>query len=461
MRRLFYILILLSSIGYSQTPTLLGVHGSNSPQTLQNLGAQLARYGFTDYKIKEGINSGSTQVIDKARKLDSLNIKQVVFLTWPDTTSVNEYERIPTGIDSLEVFQYLDILLDSIGPHIEYIQISQEPFGASSYDPNEDFSDILNWWQSVAVFIRNKQQQNPSELGHLKLLTGGITGVNGAISNPNSQIAALIASLIEFGETYCDAIDVHLHLVDITMGVDIINYIKSKTNHPLTCTEWSQAKAAGVNGTNWINTVNTAFNSTHPFYGFTNKQVIDSAYVTKIDSSDWDLLIATSPHTTSFIYDFYSIMDSNCFELACYASPFQYGSPTYDWVQLYASKTVVQYMHPNNPFYQEYINLSNIIHSGQFNTNCSLLSIIDEENNYQKVQLYPNPFSDYATIEFENNNEIYSISIFNVLGEEVQILSNITSNKITINRKNLANGVYFYQLYSNNKIRSIGKFIIE
>jgi len=445
----------------AQTPTLLGVHGSNSPQTLQGLGVQIARYGFTDYKIKEGINSGSTQVIDKARVLDSLNIEQVVFLTWPDTTSIDEYERIPTGLDSIEVLQNLDIFLDNIGSYIEYIQISQEPFGASSYNPNHQISEILHWWQAVAIFIRNKQQQNPNDFGHIKIITGGITGVSGAINNPNSQVAILIDSVIVFGENYCDAIDIHLHLVDITMGENIINYMQSKTNHPLVCTEWSQAKSASPNGTNWINTINTAFNNPHPFANLTNKQIIENAYVTPLDSSEWDMLIATSPYIIDFIRDFYAVMDSNCFEFACYASPYQYGSPTYDWVQLYASKTVSQYMYSNNPFYQEFISLSNLINSGQFNTNCTPLGINKDENNYQKVLLYPNPFNDYATFEFNSNNEIYSLSIFNILGEKVRVLSNITSNKITINREKLVNGVYLYQLNSDNKILSIGKFIIN
>ena len=113
--------LMLGSINiYAQSPTLLGTHGSNSPQILQNLGVQIARYGFTDYDIKKSRMNGGTNAFDKARILDALNIEQVVHLTWPDTTSVNEYERIPRGADSIEVFQYLDTLIDEIGTYIEY-----------------------------------------------------------------------------------------------------------------------------------------------------------------------------------------------------------------------------------------------------------------------------------------------------------------------------------------------------
>jgi len=123
------LVLLLESMGsYAQSPTLLGTHGSNSPQALYGLGAQIARYGFTDLKIKEGIINGSNQVQSRAITLDSLNIQQVVYLTWPDTSSVNEHERIPTGLDSIEVFQNLDTFINEIGPYIEYIQILSRTF---------------------------------------------------------------------------------------------------------------------------------------------------------------------------------------------------------------------------------------------------------------------------------------------------------------------------------------------
>ncbi|MCF6296152.1 MAG: T9SS type A sorting domain-containing protein [Flavobacteriaceae bacterium] len=462
MKLFFAIVIMMQSclLLHSQAPTLFGVHGSSSPQVLQDLGAQIARYGFTDYQIKNAINNNSTQAIDKAINLNNLGIKQVVHLTWPDTTSVNEYERIPVGIDSIEVFQYLDTLITSIGPYIDYIQISQEPFGATSYNPNEQITNVIDWWKAVALFIRNKQSLNPTELGHIQLITGGITGVNGAIADPNSQIAALIDSVINFGETYCDAIAIHMHVVDTIMGENIINYIKSRTNFPLACTEWSQAKAAMSVGTNWINLINTTFDSTHPYYGLTNKQVMYSAYLNPMDGTEWDSFISTSPFTPNFIPDFYSIMDINCFEFVCFGGAFQFGSPGYDWASLYASKTVSQ-TYPNNPFFSEFVNVSYLINNGLYTTNCSLLGISDN-NYYQQLNIYPNPFYEYATIEFNNNNnEIYTLSIFNILGKKVREISNIKINKIVVNRDNLRVGIYFLRLYSNNQIRGVGKFIIK
>ncbi len=465
MRKLIIILALLFQSGgiYANNPTLLGTHGSNDPKTLRSLGVQIARYGFSDDKIKSGIISGTAKGLNKIRKLDSLGIQSVVFLTWPDSASVDEYERIPTGADSAEVFKYLNIFLDQVGRYINYIQISQEPFGASSYDPSQKITDILNWWRTVAQFIRNKQISNPIDLGHIKLIAGGITGVSGAINNPNSPIASLIDSLITFGEDYCDAIDLHLHVTDITMGENIIKYIKFRTNHRLSCTEWSQAKAAGPNGTNWLNNVNTAFDSPHPFAGLTNKRIIENAYSSPIDSSEWKVLISTSPFTTGFIADFYALMDSNCFKFACYAGVFQYGSPLYDWNHLIASQTVVQYRYHNNPFYNEFVNLSGIISDGLYQSNCSTSSMADAPvESKQNILVYPNPFDDFTTLEFDNGiNETYTLNLFNILGEKVRAVSNISTDRITISREGLKSGDYFFQLLSGKRIVVAGKLLIR
>ncbi len=468
MKKVIIIIALLLKmiITYAQPPALLGTHGSNSPPILQNLDVQIARYGFTDYEIKHVIINGSTGALDKARTLNTLNIKQVVHLTWPDTTSSNDYERIPAGADSIEVFQYLDAFLDKIGTYIEYIQISQEPFGASSYNPEEEITNVIKWWKAVALFIKSKQAANPNDLGHIKLMTGGITGVNGAIGNPDGFMAPLIDSVIVFGEKYCDVIDLHLHVVNIAMGENIINYIKSKTNHPLSCTEWSQAKAATKDGTNWLDADNTIFSPPHPLADSTNKKVIDLAYSAPMDSTEWNALIATSPFTPNFIYDFYAVMDSNCFELVCYAGVFQYGSPTFDWNQLLASKTVIQYNgypYPNTPFYNDFIHLAEMLQSGAYTSNCSITSLNDKTlNTTHNYSVYPNPFNDAATIKFNNPaNTIYTLKLYNSLGENVRVISNISTEKILIKRNNLKSGVYFFQLYSGRQMYATGKLIIE
>ncbi len=157
-------------------------------------------------------------------------------------------------------------------------------------------------------------------------------------------------------------------------------------------------------------------------------------------------------------------MDSNCFEFACFGGVFQFGSPVFDWDQLIASKTVKQYRYHNNPFYDEFTDLSGIISNGLYNSNCSTSDVIENnfnpENNYS---IYPNPFTNSTTIEFNNKiNEIYTLKLFNIIGKNVKTKSNISTNKILLKRENLTKGVYIFQLSSgNNPVCIAGKVIVE
>lgn len=84
------------------------------------------------------------------------------------------------------------------------------------------------------------------------------------------------------------------------------------------------------------------------------------------------------------------------------------------------------------------------------------------ENTIVPIRNYPNPFNDFTTIEFNNKiGEIYTLKLFNVLGENVRTISNIFTNKIILKRGNLKSGVYFFQLISPSKQIRVGKLIVE
>lgn len=69
---------------------------------------------------------------------------------------------------------------------------------------------------------------------------------------------------------------------------------------------------------------------------------------------------------------------------------------------------------------------------------------IDFEN---KFSIYPNPTSDYLTI-VSNDNEIFSLNIFNSLGKNIH--SSRTTSILKLQTSNYANGMYFIQVKSNN-----------
>ncbi len=67
------------------------------------------------------------------------------------------------------------------------------------------------------------------------------------------------------------------------------------------------------------------------------------------------------------------------------------------------------------------------------------------------LQNYPNPFNPTTTIEFSVSKPIFvHLSIFNILGQEVQVLVNGEKNpgsySVQFNGSNLSSGVYFYRL---------------
>lgn len=92
-------------------------------------------------------------------------------------------------------------------------------------------------------------------------------------------------------------------------------------------------------------------------------------------------------------------------------------------------------------------------------------------NNNQKVsdkfilyQNYPNPFNNSTTIEFDIfENSRYKLSIYNILGKEIDIFFNKNFNKgkysIIYEAEKLYSGVYFYILKSDKNI-SIKKLVI-
>lgn len=61
--------------------------------------------------------------------------------------------------------------------------------------------------------------------------------------------------------------------------------------------------------------------------------------------------------------------------------------------------------------------------------------------------LYPNPASDYLTIEFSNNEKIETLTIYNLYGQEVVKLENIVNHTIPLP---ISAGLYLVEIKTNN-----------
>ncbi|MBL0327841.1 MAG: T9SS type A sorting domain-containing protein [Bacteroidetes bacterium] len=104
-----------------------------------------------------------------------------------------------------------------------------------------------------------------------------------------------------------------------------------------------------------------------------------------------------------------------------------------------------------------------ILNSGTIvNTLCTNvgIEIIDKEN--VDINFFPNPLTDYATLNFENpENRKYIFNLYNVQGQLVRKIEQVTTETIILERQNLLNGLYFFQLITGAGVEMNGKLIIE
>ena len=78
------------------------------------------------------------------------------------------------------------------------------------------------------------------------------------------------------------------------------------------------------------------------------------------------------------------------------------------------------------------------------------------------IAVYPNPTNHSATLKFENpTKEKCILTFYNTQGRLVLTITNITTNTVEIERRNLTSGPYFFQLCGSKQIIATGKLTIE
>lgn len=103
--------------------------------------------------------------------------------------------------------------------------------------------------------------------------------------------------------------------------------------------------------------------------------------------------------------------------------------------------------------------IANFDYSNQL-SNCDSTIITNIKS--KDCLIFPNPFDQYATLNFENTtNEKHTLLIYNSTGQLVRLIDNITTNNLKIERQNLTKGLYIFKLLKNNKLIMACKFIIS
>jgi hypothetical protein len=93
-------------------------------------------------------------------------------------------------------------------------------------------------------------------------------------------------------------------------------------------------------------------------------------------------------------------------------------------------------------------------------TQCDNTTLNNPDNLKSRITLYPNPVKKTSILQFPAEAAIDRLKIYNLSGKLIR--DEIISEKhFKINAMNYASGLYFYQVFSENKLLKTGKFIVQ
>lgn len=87
-------------------------------------------------------------------------------------------------------------------------------------------------------------------------------------------------------------------------------------------------------------------------------------------------------------------------------------------------------------------------------------SDVKENNQLAEINIYPNPFTDFAEIEIAGNISNAVFEMFDITGQLIESI-NIEGNTALIQRENINAGLYFYTVKSEEKIIGKGKIVVQ
>lgn len=105
-----------------------------------------------------------------------------------------------------------------------------------------------------------------------------------------------------------------------------------------------------------------------------------------------------------------------------------------------------------------------LLNAGATQQSCTTL--IDEENLDNEILIFPNPVTDFATINLQlQQTKNIEVKVYNLTG---QIVANISSetyksglHQKTINLSDQANGFYFVQFLENKRVIETRKLVLH
>ena len=123
----------------------------------------------------------------------------------------------------------------------------------------------------------------------------------------------------------------------------------------------------------------------------------------------------------------------------------------YGWARLYvwetsSSFTIKDYAFESTP--------NDCIQTGK-----TITGIVENDNN-NIISVYPNPFSASTNITTTTALKNADLIIYDIFGQKVGSVKNISGQQITIERGNLSSGLYFVRLTEDSKVITTNKLVI-
>ena len=76
------------------------------------------------------------------------------------------------------------------------------------------------------------------------------------------------------------------------------------------------------------------------------------------------------------------------------------------------------------------------------------------------INIFPNPFETQATVQFDKNLNDANLMMYNMIGEQVKEIKNISGSSYSIQRDNLPSGIYFISLMQNSMLVTTKRIVI-
>ncbi|MEM9001864.1 MAG: hypothetical protein AAGB24_16520 [Bacteroidota bacterium] len=356
-----------------------GIFGLRNGFTLTDIGAEYTRILVWDTDIKsiyDEIDNGAPLenniYFNEVKTIHDNGIKIILTLRWPDQNSSDPalYDRVPILQDRIESLNLLSRFLNDFGHLLDIYSVQNEVGGLGPGTYSQ--SDIVNsgsgspavlWWQDIVSTINTEKQNNP-DLNHLSIsspvpvLLKRLVFDNSGLPQANIDF---FYETIDFGNKYCDYIDLHFNTFTLEEYPTTLTFLNSIINRPMIATEWSEVGSANdyisQPISNQVLSYAISINHSIPSSLATNNELIEHLYDNPSTIDFWKIIVEESNYEENFMAQSSSMLSDAGFEIVCWNSGWQEGLTAYDLRSFYATKTVGPINNELSKFINEFKNL--------------------------------------------------------------------------------------------------------